>query len=83
MSAIVEYVTWTCKDGRVVRVVDMTDEHLVNAIRFCERAAEHRYTHQDVGAVDILEMCIMPYEMFLPSGYDDLVRAAKNRGIKL
>lgn len=23
---------WTCKDGRVIRIEDMTDEHLKNAI---------------------------------------------------
>lgn len=29
--------TWKTKDGRVVRVCDMTDSHLLNTIRFLER----------------------------------------------
>lgn len=30
---------WTCRDGRKVRVCDMTDAHLVNTIRLCDRTA--------------------------------------------
>lgn len=33
---------WTCRDGRRIRICDMSTEHLINAIRFCEtRARAH------------------------------------------
>lgn len=81
--ATVAYVKWTCKDGRVLRIVDMEDQHLFNTIRMLERNAEKGYREQDPGAVDILEMCIMPYDCFLHPCYEHLVREANKRGIEL
>lgn len=34
-----ECVIWTTKDGRVVALVDMSNDHLVNVIRFTRRRA--------------------------------------------
>ncbi len=30
---------WTTAEGKEIRICDMTDEHLHNAIAFCERTA--------------------------------------------
>jgi hypothetical protein len=31
---------WTTRDGQRIRICDMTDEHLLNTIRLCQRAHE-------------------------------------------
>jgi hypothetical protein len=84
---------WTTKDGERIRICDMTDAHLLNAIRMCERA--HKVAQLG-----------MPYPMFQgemasyyaeaeyyhfqASGpeasfplYDDLCFEAQRRGIEL
>lgn len=84
MNNTVEYVTWTTKDGREIRVTEMTDAHLLNSIRMLERKAERDYEHQDIGhTLDIQEVCVMDYEFFLHTKYPALVCEAQKRGIKL
>ena len=75
----VQYVMWKQRDGTKVRIVDMNDQHLFNAIRMCERRAEYlcglqRGEHEDP---------VMEPEFFLHCRYDDLVFEARKRGIKL
>ena len=31
---------WTTKDGRKIRICDMGDQHLLNAIKFCRRTTQ-------------------------------------------
>ena len=33
--------TWKTKDGRVLKVADMEDSHLINTIKYMQRRAEH------------------------------------------
>lgn len=39
---------WTTKDGRQMRIRDMTDQHLTNAILSRERSAEYRKARQEL-----------------------------------
>ncbi len=40
MTVAIRKVTkrWTAADGKKVRICDMSDTHLINAIEFCQRA---------------------------------------------
>lgn len=67
--------TWSTAYKRVLRVVDMTDSHLVNTIRFIRRkwtvdvcrhhiAARVRHLHRlgDCGAVDVTDWFPNPFD---------------------
>ena len=67
--------TWTTADKQVLQVEDMTDSHLVNAIRFIRRkwtvdacrhhiAARVRFLHRlgDCGSVDVTDWFPNPFD---------------------
>jgi hypothetical protein len=41
---------WQTKDGRIIKIIDMDDEHLVNAIRLLKRTVRRmRFSHDLAG----------------------------------
>lgn len=82
-----ELVTWKCKDGREVAVRDMTDDHLINTIRFCEKLAERRAdtaTRNDNSYYTSAEEAIITEpEWCLPPQYETMVAVAKGRGLRV
>lgn len=79
----VVFKTWKTRDGRVLRIVDMEDDHLVNAIRMLEREAHAKYLTQDTGGLTAVDMVVLEETFFLHRNYDDLVFEARKRGIQL
>lgn len=89
---------WTMRDGRKIRICDMGDEHLVNAIRMVERNSESRRQHalsagyqmecmlQGEMALMCIEreICAMEEDpdMFLPGIFQNLCLEASRRGLE-
>lgn len=60
--------TWTTRDGRVLLLRDMTDEHLANTIIFCE--ARPTVAYEDEQGYDVME----PHQAL-----DELIRERDRR----
>jgi hypothetical protein len=81
----VQYFTWRTKDGKVLRITEMSDEHLVNTIHHLRRVAEHGHrTGQDTPSYYDHESWVeFPLECFEPSILHEMVFQARARGIQL
>lgn len=81
--------TWTTRDGRVLRTVEMEDSHLLNTIRFLRRKcitidelfSMWRYvgTAPDGAALAVEQE--LEHAQIMPAIWDDLVGEAKRRGL--
>lgn len=81
----VQYFSWRTKEGKVLKVTEMSDGHLVNAINHLRRVAEHGYkTGQDVPSYyDHESWAEFPIEFFEPSILHEMVFQARVRGIQV
>lgn len=84
---------WTTGDGQKIRICDMADSHLLNAIAFCERTHEHTQQTAEPPAFqgEMAQWCAeRDWERLQESGpeetfplYLDLCEEADRRGLKL
>lgn len=78
----VRYVAWKTKDGRLLRVADMDDAHLVSTIRMLERKVEAK--HADACAHMSDPDDVTPEAEWMEHPVLDFMRfVAKTRGIVL
>jgi hypothetical protein len=88
--------TWTTKEGKVIPISELTDEHLTNIIKHIRRKVNIAIKDYDVEPADIgLDSFgdedvfsnpnyIQPtLENFLPKGYYDLVEESRKRNLKV
>jgi hypothetical protein len=80
----VRKVTWKCRDGRILPVAEMTDEHLVNAMCLLRRAAKYKAKLAEQKE-SVFEEVPFDYseDQFLPPQYQVMVDVAKARGLLL
>lgn len=85
---------WTTKDGRKIRICDMADEHLFNAIRMYQRGhkvAQFNLPFPSMISGEMASFCAEgDYDRFQESGpeasyplYEDLRLEAQRRGLDL
>jgi len=90
---------WKTKDGNILRICDMEDSHLLNAIRLLQRRAEARRIRNSVfyatctgptaeGAMMAFDQeCDQAWsatlEDYLPSIYDNLTDEAERRKLEI
>jgi phosphoribosylamine-glycine ligase len=84
---------WTMANGQKIRICDMTDTHLVNAIKMCEREHERAKATllfpSFITGEEASWLAEQDYENFLASGpeesfplYEDLCEEAYRRGLE-
>jgi len=84
------YKTWTTKKGAEIRIIDMTDLHLVNAIKMLQRNWDRRYkkacgnvdSHTTIASASDCNPA-PSYDWFKPLPFDSLVSVAKARGLNI
>jgi len=76
---------WKQRDGTLIRLIDMDDKHLFNAIRMLERAADRRAAKAelDQSGCEVDEPFDYLREQFLKPVYYSMVAMAAARGILL
>lgn len=84
---------WTTREGEKIRICDMTDDHLRNAIRLCERLHEKAKAlipFPDFNGEMAQYYAEQDYDRFLSSTpeesfplYPDLCEEAYRRGLKV
>lgn len=71
---------WRTKDGRVIRLSEMTDSHLLNSLAMLRRKIANDPGYIDTGVEDFdLEGS---FEVFLINSRNEKVRKSVNRAIK-
>ena len=85
-----KYLTWKTIDGTILKVVDMTDEHLCNVIKMLQRkwdasykyACDHVDDHTTISSASDCSPA-PDYDWFKPANYDSFILVAKGRGLQL
>jgi hypothetical protein len=77
-----KYRVWKRKDGSEVRIKDMTDQHLVNAIGYLRRKAEYDCANQDCGSYYAPEVPL-DYDLFESPQLEHLEFEARVRSIEI
>jgi len=76
-------VTWDTKDGRKIPITELTDEHLVNVLRFLQRQAEDKRRFACTIAalldIDVLELT---WEFFAHEKLAPLAKEAERRRLE-
>ena len=87
MSQNIERATWKYKMWQEIRVIDMTDDHLVNSINLLRRKADDDYVAYKMAEnwdCDDPDVYFTPEpDHFLPAIYNDLIFEMHKRGIEL
>lgn len=73
--------TWTTKDGRRLKIQEMTDQHLINTIRYVERN-QYKYV-MCFGGGSGEDVWYEEKEIDLMPQYLDMRREAYRRGLRL
>jgi hypothetical protein len=77
------YTTWTARDGRTLRIVELDSDHLYNIIKMIERTAKKQHTVacSKVPYWDADDVAMMPeLRWFIHPAYDALMCEVQNRG---
>lgn len=80
--------TWKCKDGRILNICDMTDDHIVNAIRMLLRKGyvtcdDYMESFDNMVLSDLSEIsCTRPVLGKPTLSLDHLQAEARKRGLR-
>jgi len=74
---------WTTKDGRKIKIYDMGDSHLLNAIKMVGRKAERMRAANEERFWMFEQDSPESIMCYLPVIYYDLIIEAENRGLDL
>lgn len=90
MATVIDVRIWTTKSGEKLRIVDMTDSHLVNTIRMLERKCVNHDTMIYPSFGGEMAQYYAEQEFFedmgkpaFPPQYPHLCAEADRRGLKL
>lgn len=82
-----EKLMWKMRGGEKIAIIDMDDDHLINAIHLCERRATMiaKRVEEEINRFETFEdpsaYYQVPFCSYLPKSYKYLVAMAKARGL--